>query len=248
MRAAFQTTAATRFLLSGLNKSQWERDRLLRTKRANAAGLPSSSLIDLGYSVKGPVDVPASQIAAQPLPPALNVGVFGDRLVATSGDRSFGQEGRYQLRDARAVLSAHLSALVALGMVRSIAVNAPDRVLLCDPHGVVHLTRTCTAITVYWRLTDDSATLARFSLYQQPMYSVSIQLIDDPDVFYRSFSNLITRPQLLLLAFERELTESARAYGPELRSAIDLLSRAPIVVPVDENQVCSPALRAMFAR
>ena len=145
--------------------------------------------------------------------------------------------GRCQLRDARAVLNAHLKALVALGMLRITATNAPDRVLLCDPFGVVHLTHTQTDVTMYWRMTDDSATLARFAQYQMPMFSVSLQLIDDADVFYRSFSNLITRPQLLLLAFERELTGSARYYGPALRTAVDAVAAAPIVIAIDDHHV-----------
>lgn len=234
LRAVFQTTAAVRFFISGMNKSQWERDRLLRTKEMNAAGLPSRQLVSLGYRVKGPSDVPAAKITA---PAELNIGVYQDRLAATPAMRSFAQEGRCQLRDARAVLSAHLKALVALGMLRSTATNAPDRVLLCDPSGVVHLTHTRTDVTMYWRMTDDSATLARFAQYQMPMFSVSLQLIDDADVFFRSFSNLITRPQLLLLAFERELTVSARCYGPALRAAIDAVAAAPIIIPIDDHHV-----------
>ena len=56
LRAVFQATAAIRFFISGMNKSQWERDRLLRSKEMNTAGLPSRQLISLGYGVKGPSD------------------------------------------------------------------------------------------------------------------------------------------------------------------------------------------------
>jgi hypothetical protein len=241
----FQATAAIRFFISGMNKSQWERDRLLRSKEMNTAGLPSRQLISLGYGVKGPSDARAAKITA---PAELNIGVYQDRLAATPAARSYAQEGRSQLRDARAVLSAHLKALLALGMLRITATNAPDRVLLCDPFGVVHLTHTQTDVTMYWRMTDDSATLARFAQYQMPMFSVSLQLIDDADVFYRSFSNLITRPQLLLLAFERELTVSARYYGPALRAAVDAVAAAPIVITIDDDHVraraaCHQSLR-----
>src|SRR6185437_5553556 len=134
---------------------QWERDRLLRSKELNTAGLPSRQLISLGYGVKGPSDVPAAKITA---PAELNLGVYHDRLAATPAARSYAQEGRCQLRDARTVLTAHLKALVVLGMLRVTATNAPDRVLLCDPFGVVHLTHTQTDVTMYWRMTDDSAT------------------------------------------------------------------------------------------
>jgi hypothetical protein len=75
-----------------------------------------------------------------------------------------------------------------------------------------------------------------------PMFSVSLQLIDDVDVFYRSFSNLITRPQLLLLAFERELTVSARYYGPALRAAVDAVAAAPIVIAIDDHHVRARAV------
>jgi hypothetical protein len=236
MGAAFAATAFIRFMLSGMNKTQWERDRNLRTKQLQAGGLQSTQCrIDLGYGVKGPSDIPASRIFEQYVPDALNVGVYGDRLNGKS--RSYPQEGRYQLRDARTVLSSHLRALISLGITRATAVNAPDRVLIASQSGIVHLTRTATPITVYYRLTDDSATMARFSLHQLPMFSVSVQLIDDPEVFYRSFSNLITRPQLVLLAFERELTESVRIYGSSLRQAIMAVAESPVVINVDENQV-----------
>ena len=224
-------------MLGGMNKSQWDRDRHLRTKQQNAAGLPTmQQRIDLGYGVKGPADVPASRIAEQKVPDALNVGTYGDRF--DGKERSYPQEGRYQIRDARAVLSSHLQALVSLGVARATVINAADRVLVCDPTGVVHLSRTETPITVYYRMTDDSATMARFSMYQMPMFSVSLQLIDDPEVFYRSYSNLITRPQLLLLAFERELTESVRSYGLMLRAAISAVAATQIVITVNEHQVC----------
>jgi len=245
--AVFAATAFTRFMLGGMNKSQWERDRHLRTKKPNAAGLPAmQQRIDLGYGVKGPADVPASRIAEQKIPDALNVGTYGDRL--DGKERSYSQEGRYQIRDARAVLSSHLRALVSLGIARATGVNAPDRVLVCDPTGVVHLSRTATPITVYYRMTDDSATMARFSLYQMPMFSVSLQLIDDPDVFYRSYSNLIARPQLLLLAFERELTDSVRSYGLMLRAEISAVAASPIVITVNDHQVCpSRGVRCVIA-
>ena len=244
LRAVFQATAAIRFFISGMNKSQWERDRLLRSKEMNTAGLPSRQLISLGYGVKGPSDVRAAKITA---PAELNIGAYQDRLAATPSARSYAQEGRCQLRDARAVLNAHLKALVALGMLRITATNAPDRVLLCDPFGVVHPTHTQTDVTMYWRMTDDSATLARFAQYQMPMFSVSLQLIDDADVFYRSFSNLITRPQLLLLAFERELTVSARYYGPALRTAVDAVAAAPIVIAIDDHHVRARAVACRCA-
>jgi len=157
-------------MLGGMNKSQWERDRHLRTKEPNAAGLPTmQQRIDLGYGVKGPADVPALRIGEQKIPDSLNVGTYGDRLDGNA--LSYRQEGRYQIRDARAVLSSHVRALVSLGIARATAVNAPDRLLVCDPTGVVHLSRTATPITVYYRMTDDSATMARFSLYQMPMFS-----------------------------------------------------------------------------
>jgi len=230
-------------MLGGMNKSKWERDRHLRTKEPNAAHWPvTQKRIDLGYGVKGPVDVPASRMAEQKIPNGLNVGAYGDRL--SGKERSYPQEGRYQLRDAQAVLSSHLQALISLGITRATVVNTPDRVLVCDATGVVHLTRVATPITVYYRLTDDSATMARFSLHQLPMFSVSLQLIDDTDVFYRSYSNLITRPQLLLLAFERELTDSVRSYGLMLRDAITAVAASPVVIAVNDNQVCTTARRS----
>jgi hypothetical protein len=111
LRRSFLVTAAARFFIGTMNKSQWDRDRKLRTKRPNNFGLPSRSLLSLGYSVKGPADVPAATITAQTLPDLLNVGVYRDRL--DGKQRWYGQEGRSQIRDLRSVLAAHLTAIVA---------------------------------------------------------------------------------------------------------------------------------------
>jgi hypothetical protein len=218
-----------------MNKSQWDRDRKLRTKQPNTVGLPSRSLLSLGYSVKGPADVSAARITAQPLPDSMNVGVYRDRL--DGKQRWYAQEGRAQIRDMRSVLTAHLTAVVSLGMVRTDEAVHPNRLMFGDAKGVVHEAHLVTPITVYFRLTDDNATLARFSLFQMPMFSVSVQVMDDVDVFHRGFSNLVTRPQLLLLAFERELTSSSREYGPALRTALESACAAPVVISLNDHHV-----------
>lgn len=125
----------------------------------------------------------AAQISAAPVPDSLNVGVYRDRLVGKK--RDFDSEGRAQIRDLRSVLTAHLTAVVALGMVRTEAPIQPEQLLFGEANGMMHEAHLVTPITVYFRLTDDNATIARFSLFQLPMFSVSVQLIDDVDVFHR---------------------------------------------------------------
>jgi len=84
------------FLLSAVNKSQWERDRKLRTKQPTAAVLPSRSLLDLGYGIKVPKDVPSDRIDFKDVD-VLHVGRFGDML--QDQRRSFRQEaGRKRQR------------------------------------------------------------------------------------------------------------------------------------------------------
>jgi hypothetical protein len=240
MRRSFLVTAATRFFISGLNRSQWDRDRKLRTKGMGGSGLPLRSLLSLGYGVKGPADVTSKQITTAPVPDSLNVGVYRDRLAGKK--RDYDQEGRAQIRDLRSILTAHMTAVVALGMVRTDEPIHPDRLMFGDAKGAVHEAHYVTPITVYFRLTDDNATLARFSLFQMPMFSVSVQLMDDLDVFHRGFSNLITRPQLLLLAFERELTSSSREYGTTLRTALESACAAPMLIPLNDHHVCCAAV------
>lgn len=244
IRRSFLVTAATRFFISGLNRSQWDRDRKLRTKGMGDGGLPLRSLLSLGYGVNGPADVTSKQIATAPVPDLLNLGIYRDRLAGKQ--RDYDQEGRAQIRDLRSILTAHMTAVVALGMVRTDEPIHPDQLLFGDEKGEVHEAHYVTPITVYFRLTDDNATIARFSLFQMPMFSVSVQVIDDLDVFHRGFSNLITRPQLLLLAFERELTSSAREYGTTLRTALESACGTPVVISLTDHHVRPHSLSLRF--
>lgn len=230
--AVFKATAFARFLLSGMNRAQWDRDRKLRTKEPTVthSALPSSTLLKLGYGVKGPADVTASTLAHTPPPLELNVGSLHDRL-GSGAVRLSPNEGMYQLRSARALIQSHLTALVALGFLR--LDTAPQ--FQMEPNGVMHPVYPRT--TLRFLLFEDSATVQRFSPNQYPLYSCSLRVMDDVEQFYRGFSHLITRPQLLLLACERELTVSVTAYGAVLRQAIESICAEPFEITAGDREV-----------
>lgn len=204
LSAVFKATAVSRFLLNGMYKAQADRDRRLRTKELNEVGLPTRSLTNLGYGVKGPKDILVKEIRRLIDTHIPEAGDFVDRL--SGQPRESSHEGRAHYCNLRSVIERHLAVCASADMLRSDA---------------------GASVTVHFRTTDDSADLDRFSEFGLPIFSVSVQAVDDPAVFVRGWSNFITMPLLVLLAFERSTLDTTRYYGPHLRTQIAAACTAP---------------------
>jgi hypothetical protein len=168
----------------------------------------------LGYGIRGPRDVKAKMTetttTAAAASSGVHIGRFIDRLDGQT--REFRQQGTAVIRDVRRIVLDHLMLLSQLDIIQL------ARPVPLQPH-----------LSILCRVSIDSATFARFSLFSVICATVSI--IDDVTLFRRHYSNVITRPIPLFIAAERDTLETVRHYGRYLADAAVLL-KEPFVLMV----------------